>query len=147
MLAVVSQWLAPFFDLHVTDGLDIIVVTAFVYTLMALLRQTRAAFVAIGILILSVVYIVARALGLQLTAWMLQGFFAIFVVIVVVIFQEELRQLFERVDACSWQSLGLHDSEGPHVSIEGIYQGHEVLLQVLAYAPDDEEPGVKVATD
>jgi len=88
MLAVVSQWLAPFFDL---------VVTAFVYTLMALLRQTRAAFVAIGILILSVVYIVARALGLQLTAWMLQGFFAIFVVIVVVIFQEELRQLFERI--------------------------------------------------
>ena len=54
---------------------------------------------------------------------------------------EELRRLFERVDACSWRAIGLNYEEGPHVSIEGRYQGHEVFLQVLAYAPIDEEPG------
>ncbi|MGO8745091.1 MAG: hypothetical protein ACLQNE_03790 [Thermoguttaceae bacterium] len=57
-----------------------------------------------------------------------------------------LRSQFERVDDFSWQALGLNDSEGPHVSIEGIYQGHEVWLQVLAYAPEDEEPGTKIHT-
>ncbi len=57
-----------------------------------------------------------------------------------------LRSLFERVDDFSWQSLGLSDSEGPHVSIEGVYQGHEIYLQVLAYAPEDEEPGMKIRT-
>jgi hypothetical protein len=59
---------------------------------------------------------------------------------------EELRGEFERVDAISWQSLGCPSGEGPHVSIEGVYQGHEVFIQVLAYAPEDEEPGMKLDT-
>jgi len=57
---------------------------------------------------------------------------------------EELRAEVERVDAVSWQSLGYANGEGPHVSIEGVYQGHEVLVQVLAYPPEDEEPGMKL---
>ena len=40
------------------------------------------------------IYIIARYLDLQLTAWIFQGFFAIFLIIIVVIFQEELRQIF-----------------------------------------------------
>ncbi len=43
---------------------------------------------------------------------------------------EELRNEFDRIDACSWESLGSPDGDGPHVSIEGVYQGHEVFLQV-----------------
>jgi hypothetical protein len=57
---------------------------------------------------------------------------------------EELRSLFDRVDACCWQALALNYDEGPHVSIEGLYQGHEVFLQVLACAPNDEQPGAKM---
>jgi hypothetical protein len=36
------------------------------------------------------------------------------------------------------------DDEGPHVSIAGVYHGDDVFVQVLAYAPDDEEPGMKL---
>jgi diadenylate cyclase len=104
------EFLRPFLEMRVADIVDILVVTSFAYTMIALLRRTRAAFVAIGILILGVVYIVARGFGLQLTAWMLQGFFAIFLVIVVVIFQEELRQLFERLALWSLRR------ERPHVA-------------------------------
>ena len=56
---------------------------------------------------------------------------------------EGLRSLFDRVDDFSWQAFGLTLDDGPHVSIDGIYQGREVFLQVQAYAPDDEEPGMK----
>ena len=59
---------------------------------------------------------------------------------------EELRTEFDQIAACSWQSLGYPHGEGPHVSIEGVYQGHEVFVQVLAYAPEDEEPGMKLHT-
>ena len=38
------------------------------------------------------------------------------------------------------------NEDGPHVAIEGVYQGHEVFLQVLAYPPDNEEPGMKINT-
>lgn len=89
--------LAEFLDIQVLDVLDILLVTILVYTTIVLVRRTQAGFVAIGILLLAAVYIVARALDLRLTAWIFQGFFAVFLVIIVVIFQEELRQLFERV--------------------------------------------------
>ena len=59
---------------------------------------------------------------------------------------EQLRGLFDRIDFVAWQSLGFPGGEGPHVSIEGVYQGHDVFIQVLAYAPDDEEPGMKLDT-
>jgi uncharacterized protein (TIGR00159 family) len=48
-------------------------------------------------LILGSIYIIAKYLDLQMTAWIFQGFFAIFLIMIVVIFQEELRQLFERI--------------------------------------------------
>ena len=58
---------------------------------------------------------------------------------------EALRALFDRVDTFDWRSLGF-PSDGPEVSIEGRFQGCESYLQVLAYAPDDEEPGMKLDT-
>jgi len=80
-----------------TDVVDILVVTMLVYTAIVWIRRTEAVLVARGIFILALLYVVARTLGLQLTAWIFQGFFAIFFVIVVIIFQEEVRQLLERV--------------------------------------------------
>jgi len=58
----------------------------------------------------------------------------------------ELMSVFEELTDAHWcaHSFGPHDYEGPHISVEGVYQGHHVYLQVLAEAPEDEEPGFKV---
>jgi len=93
----VPAFLRALLDIRVTDVVDILLVTALVYAAIVWLRRTQAALVARGILLIALLYIAARALGLQLTAWIFQGFFAIFLIVIVVIFQEELRQLFERV--------------------------------------------------
>ncbi|MGH7795835.1 MAG: diadenylate cyclase CdaA [Candidatus Binatia bacterium] len=87
----------PFFNIGIADVIDILVVAVLLYTATAFLKETRAAFVIRGIFILAAIYILARYLDLQLTAWIFQGFFAIFLIIIVVIFQEELRQIFERI--------------------------------------------------
>lgn len=89
--------LAQVRDLTLADGLDIALVTAFFYSAIVLVRRTQARLVAAGILVLVGLYIVARALDLRLTTGLLQGFFAVFLVMLVVIFQEELRQAFERL--------------------------------------------------
>jgi hypothetical protein len=61
---------------------------------------------------------------------------------------EVVRSAFTRVDAVSWQAHSMSDQdEGPYVSMEGEYAGHEVWLRILAFAPDDEEPGMKVDTN
>lgn len=84
-------------EIRLADAVDIVLVTFLVYAGIVWIRRTQAGLVAGGIVILAGLYIAARSIGLQLTAWLLQGFFAIFLIIVVVIFQEELRQLFERL--------------------------------------------------
>jgi hypothetical protein len=59
---------------------------------------------------------------------------------------EQLRALFDTIAASGWQTLGLADTEGPHLYVEGVYQGRDVFLRVLALAPEDEEPGLKFHT-
>jgi hypothetical protein len=55
---------------------------------------------------------------------------------------------FEHVTALQWcaHGFGPSDPDGPCVSLEGIYQGHEVWLRVLAEPPEDEEPGLHLDT-
>ncbi|GIW39666.1 MAG: adenylate cyclase [Candidatus Binatia bacterium] len=97
MKARIWEFLAPFLEIRAADVLDILFVTFLLSSAIAWIRRTKAGLAATGILILGVVYLLARALGLQLTAWIFQGFFAVFVIMAVVIFQEELRQFFERL--------------------------------------------------
>jgi hypothetical protein len=56
---------------------------------------------------------------------------------------DQLQAVFEHVDDFGWRALGGFDPDGPHIWVEGIYQGRETYLRVLASAPEDEEPGTK----
>lgn len=89
--------LNPFPFVTVAEVIDIIVVAVLLYTGIVWARRTRAAFVVRGIVILGGIYILARQLEFRMTAWIFQGFFAVFLVMIVVIFQEEIRQMFERI--------------------------------------------------
>jgi uncharacterized protein (TIGR00159 family) len=90
-----------FFEIGVADLADIAVVALLLYATLAWLHRTRATFAVLGLVILGGIYVAAREVGLQLTAWLFQGFFAVFVILIVVIFQEELKQLFERLAVLS----------------------------------------------
>jgi diadenylate cyclase len=85
----------------VADLLDILVVAILVYTAVVWVRRTQAGFVAIGLFVLAGLYVLAEALDLQLTTAIFRSVFAISVVLIVVLFQEELRQLFERLGVWS----------------------------------------------
>src|SRR5919108_6556843 len=87
----------PFPTMTLAEVIDIIFVAVLLYTAIVWAQRTRAAFVVRGIVILGAIYLTARYLDLQMTAWVFQGFFAIFLIMIVVIFQEELRQFFERI--------------------------------------------------
>lgn len=87
----------PIFPITFGEIVDTLLVASLIYTAIVWLRRTRAAFVVRGMLTLGAGYLVVRFLGLQMTAWIFQAFFAVLLVMIVVIFQEELRQMFERV--------------------------------------------------
>ena len=92
-----SPFINPFPAITISEVIDIFVVAILLYTAVVWAQRTRAALVVRGILVFGAIYIIARYLDLQMTAWIFQGFFAIFLIIIVVIFQEELRRIFEQL--------------------------------------------------
>ena len=85
-------------EIGITGLIDIGFMTLLIYSLLVWLARTkRAAAILVGIVIVFLVYLFARQFNLHLTAAVLQGFFAVILVALVVMFQEELRSFFERI--------------------------------------------------
>lgn len=85
---------------------DIAIMSVLLYLVLLWFKRTKAAFVARGIFIFAMVYVLAQQSGMYLTTWAFQGFFAIFLIALVVIFQEELRSFFERLAVWSLRRRG-----------------------------------------
>jgi len=88
---------AILYSFRLQDVLDIAIISVLVYGILMWFKETASRFVLVGIALLGTVYILARYFQLYLTAVVLQGFFAILLLALVVIFQEELRRFFENL--------------------------------------------------
>ncbi|MCU0580760.1 MAG: diadenylate cyclase [Desulfobacterota bacterium] len=107
VLDTLKQWLSLLTEVGLSGLLDIGIVTLAIYIfLVAIKRTRRSTLILTGILIVGLVYLAARKLNLLLTVALLQGFFAVFLVALIVIFQEDIRYFFERV-ASLWLERGL----------------------------------------
>jgi diadenylate cyclase len=79
------------------DALDIIIVAVVFYNLFLLIRGTRAIQMLVGILVLLVVYFAAVKIGLHALSWILQNFLGAAVLVVIILFQPELRRVLANV--------------------------------------------------
>ncbi|MDR1354249.1 MAG: diadenylate cyclase CdaA [Oscillospiraceae bacterium] len=79
-----------------TDGLDILVMTGVVYLGMKMIYEIRAERLFTGILILALGYWGSVSFNLVTVSSMLRQFFAIGVMVIVIVFQPELRRVLER---------------------------------------------------
>ncbi len=82
---------------RLADFFDIFVMAVFAYTALIWFKKTTSRFVFIGLLVLGLIYIVALFMQMYLTVFVLKGFFAILIIAMVVIFQEDLRRFFEQI--------------------------------------------------
>ncbi len=79
------------------DLLDVSFVAILLWAALVWLRRSRARFALLGVAIVGAVTLLASRFDLQLTAWLLQGVAAIFLILVVVVFQDDLRRAFEQL--------------------------------------------------
>lgn len=79
------------------DFIDIGIISVFIYFILVWLKKSRVRFVFIGIIMLGAIYILARSLGLYLITVALQAFFAVAIIMIAIIFQDDLRHLFEKI--------------------------------------------------
>ena len=84
-------------EIGVPGLFDIAFMSLFLYAILALFNKTKASFVLTGIIIMSVVYLLARQFNLVLTTSVLQTFFAVIFIALIIIFQEEIRQFLEQI--------------------------------------------------
>jgi diadenylate cyclase len=84
-------------NLRIQDIFDIAIISIMISAVLIWFKGRASRFVFIGISLLGIIYVVARFFQLYLTTVVLQGFFAILLFILVVIFQEDLRRFFERL--------------------------------------------------
>jgi diadenylate cyclase len=74
------------------DAVDIALVALVLYLILALFRGTRAVQMLVGVAVLVLASLAARALELHSLGWLLDSLWSVWVVVLVVLFQPELRR-------------------------------------------------------
>lgn len=81
-----------FVNISFIDVLDILLVALLIYEFYRLIRGTSAMSIFVGIIILYVIWIVVRALNMQLLSTILGQVLGVGVIAVIILFQQEIRQ-------------------------------------------------------
>lgn len=113
-----------FQQIRFSDIADIAIVAIFIYLILVWLKKARARFIFIGMFMLGIIYLIARYLGLYLTIVALQAFFAAALIMMVIIFQDDLRRLFERMAI-----LGIRRKRRATITVD---QNVEIIASALA---------------
>lgn len=87
--------MAPPF-IRIQDIADILIMTFLLYQLYSWFYRTRAMQVLLGLGVVTLIYFVTRFLGLYMTSWILQELGTVLIVLLIVVFQSEIRQALYR---------------------------------------------------
>jgi diadenylate cyclase len=83
-------------EIRVQDIADILILTALVYLLYSWFKRSRAIQVMAGLGIIMAIFFLTRHAGLHMTSWLLQQLETVIIVLIVVVFQGEIRQALYR---------------------------------------------------
>jgi uncharacterized protein (TIGR00159 family) len=98
-------------NLRIQDVLDILFLTVLAYHLYLWFRGTKAFKALIGLFALGVVFTIAQTWGLFLTTWVFQILWQVLVILLIILFQSEIRQALEKFDPL--RTLGLRKTAQP----------------------------------
>lgn len=81
--------------LRLVDALDVLIVAGLCWVAIAFVREARARVALGGVALIGALYGLASLLSLRLTSSLLEGFIAVGALVLVVVFQDDLRRFFE----------------------------------------------------
>lgn len=121
------------------DLADIALAALLFWGILLWLRRTRAFFAFLGLAVLAAVYLFARQAHLNLTAWIFQGFSAVLLILIVVVFQEDLRRMLEQIGAWSAGRRGpLPDAQGAGILVRAVWRMAQERMGALLVLPGKE---------
>jgi uncharacterized protein (TIGR00159 family) len=78
------------------DIFDILIMSILIYQLYSWFRKSRAIQVLAGLGTITAIYFITRQTGLHMTSWVLQQLGTVIIIVIVVVFQNEIRQTLYR---------------------------------------------------
>lgn len=93
------------------DVVDILLVSFIIYRVILIIRGTRAMQMLAGIIVLTVIYFGAKSLELLTLYWLLRTFLSSIFLIIIIVFQQDLRRALTQVGKATFhkpQSDDLH---------------------------------------
>lgn len=79
------------------DFFDIAIISVFFYSVIIWFKQAASRSILIGVSVVTFVYFLAHTFNLYLTSLLFQAIFAVLLIALVVVFQEDIRRVFERI--------------------------------------------------
>ncbi len=95
--------------IQIRDIIDILAIAAIIFGLFKLVRETRALQLLKGLVVLFIVYAISSLFGLVMLSSLLRMFFEAAVILIVVIFQPEIRKALEQ--------MGRHNTYKKYIKI------------------------------
>ncbi len=111
-----------------SDIFDILVVAFILYEVIQLVRQTRTAQLAKGILVLMMVWLAAEVLQLRTLRWIIGGIMTYGLVALVVVFQPELRRALEQVGRANLFGIQVFRPKAPDGDLRAAWQQAAVAV-------------------
>ena len=85
------------YNIRILDILDVVVVAFIIYRIILLIKGTRAVQMLLGLAVIVAVYIASRVGDLHTLNWILSNFLASIILVIVVIFQNDIRRALMHV--------------------------------------------------
>ena len=104
-------------NLRFQDILDILFLSVVAYHLYLWFQGSKALKALVGLLALGIVFTLARTWGLFMTTWVFQILWQVLVLLLIILFQSEIRQVLERVNPL--KAIGLWKFSTPGEWISG----------------------------
>ncbi len=92
-------------DIGFTDILDIALISIILFYAYRFIRERRAGKLALGVVLLFLVMIISDALQMHVTLYFLDNIFQVGIVVIVILFQPELRSALEKIGGEPIRSL------------------------------------------
>ena len=110
---IVSLWdqlKVVFSDFAFTDFLDICLVAFILYSVIKLIRETRAIQLAKGLVLFGIVYLIIYLLNMQASEYIFRQIFVDAIIVLVILFQPELRHALESIGRSSLTKINIFGS-------------------------------------
>ncbi len=133
-----NKILSVFSTFSISDFLDIAMVAILIYICIRIIRETRAMQLLKGLVFLAVVYGLVNLLGMETSSFIFKSIFSNILIIVVVLFGPEIRNILEQVGlGASSKSLKTIIHPGFAVEIAGISDAIEATCKACSDMKDN----------